>query len=58
MNIGRDAVVIMGCDTEGSAAAIEELGAAGVPVLNAVIEQPTPVKKDRLLLYICSWRSS
>ena len=35
MNMGCDAVVIMGCDTEGSAAAIEELGAAGVPVIIA-----------------------
>ncbi len=35
MNMGCDAVVIMGCDTEGSAAAIEELGAAGIPVIIA-----------------------
>ena len=35
MNMGAQAVVIMGCDTEGSAAAIEELGAAGVPVIIA-----------------------
>ena len=31
MNMGCDAVVIMGCDTEGSAAAIEELGAQECP---------------------------
>ena len=35
MNMGVKAVVIMGCDTEGSAAAIEELGAAGIPVIIA-----------------------
>lgn len=35
MNMGCDAVVIMGCDTEGSAAAIGELGAAGIPVIIA-----------------------
>ena len=35
MNMGCDAVVIMGCDTEGSAAAVEELGAAGIPVIIA-----------------------
>ena len=35
MNMGCEAVVIMGCDTAGSAAAIEELGAAGVPVIIA-----------------------
>ena len=35
MNMGCKAVVIMGCDTTGSAAAIEELGAAGVPVIIA-----------------------
>lgn len=35
MNMGCEAVVIMGCDTEGSAAAVEELGAAGVPVIIA-----------------------
>ena len=35
MNMGCDAVVIMGCDMEGSAASIEELGAAGIPVIIA-----------------------
>lgn len=35
MNMGCEAVVIMGCDTEGSAAAVEELGAAGIPVIIA-----------------------
>ena len=35
MNMGCEAVVIMGCDTAGSAAAIEELGAAGIPVIIA-----------------------
>ncbi len=35
MNMGCEAVVIMGCDTTGSAAAIEELGAEGVPVIIA-----------------------
>ena len=35
MNMGAKAVVIMGCDTEGSAAAIDLLGNAGVPVIIA-----------------------
>lgn len=35
MNMGCEAVVIMGCDTEGSAAAVGEVGAAGVPVIVA-----------------------
>ena len=35
MNMGCEAVVIMGCDTAGSAAAIELLGASGVPVIIA-----------------------
>lgn len=35
LNMGCEAVVIMGCDTEGSAAAVEELGAAGLPVIIA-----------------------
>ncbi|MBQ9036945.1 MAG: sugar ABC transporter substrate-binding protein [Erysipelotrichaceae bacterium] len=35
MNMGAKAVVIMGCDTDGSAAAIDELGKAGVPVIIA-----------------------
>ncbi len=35
MNMGAKAVVIMGCDTDGSAAAIDELANAGVPVIIA-----------------------
>ena len=35
MNMGASAVVIMGCDTDGSGAAINEVGAAGIPVIIA-----------------------
>jgi len=35
MNMGANAVVIMGCDTDGSAAAINEVSAAGIPVVIA-----------------------
>lgn len=50
MNMGCEAVVIMGCDTAGSAAAIEELGAAGVPVI--IAGRKIDAKEDSYYTYV------
>lgn len=50
MNMGCQAVVIMGCDTAGSAAAIEELGAAGVPVI--IAGRKIEAKEDSYYTYV------
>ena len=50
MNMGCEAVVIMGCDTSGSAAAIEELGAAGVPVI--IAGRAITAKEDSYYTYV------
>lgn len=50
MNMGCEAVVIMGCDTAGSAAAIEELGAAGIPVI--IAGRKIEAKEDSYYTYV------
>lgn len=50
MNMGCEAVVIMGCDTAGSAAAIEELGAAGIPVI--IAGRKIDAKEDSYYTYV------
>lgn len=50
MNMGCEAVVIMGCDTAGSAAAVEELGAAGIPVI--IAGRKIDAKEDSYYTYV------
>ena len=50
MNMGAKAVVIMGCDTDGSAAAINELGAAGIPVI--IAGRPLNADEDKYFTFV------